>query len=152
MLSIKKWYEDKHVDLLLIGKEKKKHYVLTKDLNTFMHDYTLHWGEKHFCCYCLQAFRTAENLKCHIKDYFKIIDKETIKMPKKGEDIKFKNFGRKIKSSLMIFADFESISMPEDNGKQNPNESCTNKYQKHVACSYGYISVCLDDKFSKLIK
>ena len=73
-------------------------------------------------------------------------------MPKKGEDIKFKNFGRKIKSSLMIFADFESISMPEDNGKQNPNESCTNKYQKHVACSYGYILVCLDDKFSKLLK
>ena len=36
----------------------------------------------------------------------------------------------------MIYAGFESILVPEDNGKQNPNESCTNKYQKHVACSY----------------
>ena len=27
----------------------------------------------------------------------------------------------------MIFADFESILVPEDNGKQNPNESYTNK-------------------------
>ena len=26
--------------------------------------------------------------------------------------------------------------VPEDNGKQNPNESYTNKYQKHVGCSY----------------
>ena len=25
--------------------------------------------------------------------------------------------------------------MPEDNGKQNSNESYTNKYKKHVACS-----------------
>ena len=25
----------------------------------------------------------------------------------------------------------------------------TNKYQKHVACSYSYKLVCVDDKFSK---
>ena len=52
----------------------------------------------------------------------------------------------------MIYADFESILVPEDNGKQNPNESYTNKYQKHVACSYGYKLVCVDDKFSKSFK
>ena len=39
----------------------------------------------------------------------------------------------------MIYADFESILVPEANGKQNPNGSYTNKYQKHVACSYGYV-------------
>ena len=44
-------------------------------------------------------------------------------MPKKAEYIKFKNFGRKIKSPFMIYADFESILIPEDNGNQNPNES-----------------------------
>ena len=38
----------------------------------------------------------------------------------------------------MIYVDFdESILVPEDNVKQNPNESYTSKYQKHVACSYG---------------
>ena len=37
----------------------------------------------------------------------------------------------------MIYADFESILVPEDNGKQKPNESYTNKYQKHIASSYG---------------
>ena len=52
----------------------------------------------------------------------------------------------------MIYADFESILVPEDNGKQNPNESYTNKYQKHVACSYGYKLVCVNDKLSKPFK
>ena len=52
----------------------------------------------------------------------------------------------------MIYADFESILVPEDKGKQNPNETYTNKYQKHVACSYGYKLVCVDDKCSKPFK
>ena len=38
----------------------------------------------------------------------------------------------------MIYADFESILVTEDNGKQNLNKSYTSKYQKYVACSYGY--------------
>ena len=65
-------------------------------------------------------------------------------MPKKGEYVKFRTFKRKIKSPFMIHADFKSILLPQDNGKQNPNDSYTNKYQKHVACSYGYKSVCVD--------
>ena len=52
----------------------------------------------------------------------------------------------------MIFADFESIFVPEDNGKQNLDQSYTSKYQKHVACSYGHKSVCVDDIFSKPFK
>ena len=33
----------------------------------------------------------------------------------------------------MIYADFESILVPEDIGKQNPDDYFTNKCQKHVA-------------------
>ena len=32
----------------------------------------------------------------------------------------------------MIYADFESILVPEDNGKQNQNEFYTKKYQKNM--------------------
>ena len=39
--------------------------------------------------------------------------------------------------------------MPENNGKQTPEESYRKKYQKHISCSYGYRLVCVDDKFSK---
>ena len=52
----------------------------------------------------------------------------------------------------MIYADFESNLVLEDNGKQNPKESYNNKCQKHVACSCGYKLVCVDDKFSQPFK
>ena len=144
--------EEKHADLLLIGEEGKRHNVLIKDFNTFMYDHTLHRERKHFCRYCLQASSTKEILKNHIKDCFKINGKQRIIMPKKGELVKFKNYERKIKSPFIIYTDFESILVPQDNGKQNLEESYTSKYQRHIVCSYGYKLICVDDKFSKPFK
>ena len=40
-------------------------------------------------------------------------------MPKKGDYVKFKNYERKIKSSFIVYADFETILVPKDDGKQN---------------------------------
>ena len=45
------------------------------------------------------------------------------KMPKKGQYVRFKNYENKKKSQFMIYADFESILVPETNLKQNPNKS-----------------------------
>ena len=73
-------------------------------------------------------------------------------MPQKREYVKFKNFEEKIKSPFIIYTGFESILVSEENEKQNPNDSFTNKYQKHVACRYGYKLVCPNDKFSKSFK
>ena len=48
--------------------------------------------------------------------------------------------------------------VPEDNGKQDPEEiskdpeQIHNKYQKQTACSYGYKLVSVDDKFSNTFK
>ena len=52
----------------------------------------------------------------------------------------------------MIYVMFESILVPEDNGKQNSKESYINKYQKHIACSYGCKLVYVDGKFSTPFK
>ena len=71
-------------------------------------------------------------MKGHIKGCFKINGKPKIKMPRKEEYVRFTNYERKIKSPFMIYADFESILVPEDNGNQNPNETDTNKYQKNL--------------------
>ena len=38
----KKCCEKKHVNLLLIGQEGKRHYVLIKDFNTIIYDHTFH--------------------------------------------------------------------------------------------------------------
>ena len=59
-------------------------------------------------------------------------------MAKKGETVKLKNYTRKIKSPFMIYADFESILVPENNGNRNPDEPCMMKYQSHIVCSFGY--------------
>ena len=77
-----------------------------------MCDHSLCCRRKHFCWYCLHA--------C----------KQRIILPKKSEHAKFKNLERKIKSTLIVYVDFESILVPEYNGKQNPNKSNTNKYKK----------------------
>ena len=130
-------------------RRRKKHYVLTNDFNRFMYDHLLHRGRKHFCCYCLHAFITEQILKRHIKDCFKINGKQTIKMPKKGNMLNSKILKKKIKSPFMSYAHFESILGSKDNRKQILNDSYINKYQKHVACSYGYKLVCVDDKFSQ---
>ena len=73
-------------------------------------------------------------------------------MPTKGECVKLKNFEKKLELPFMIYADFETILIPEDNGKQNAEESYTTKYQKHAACSYGCKLVCVDGKFGKPFK
>ena len=39
--------------------------------------------------------------------------------------------------------------MSEDNKKENLDEWYSKKYQKHVACSYDYKLVSVDDKFCK---
>ena len=49
-----------------------------------MYYHILHHGEKHFCCYYLQALNAAEILKRHIKDFFKINGKLKIIMLKKS--------------------------------------------------------------------
>ena len=92
----------KSVNLLLIGEEERIHYVLIKDINTFMYDHTLHRGRKHFCCYCLQAFSIEEILKRHIKDCFKINIKQRIIMRKKVK-VTFENFKEGLSSKEKFF-------------------------------------------------
>ena len=70
----------------MTGKGETNHHVFIKDS---IYDHTL--DREKTLCYCWQAFRTPDKLKCHIEDCFKINSKKTIKMPKKGE---YNNFGR----------------------------------------------------------
>ena len=48
-----------------------------------------------------------------------------IKMAEKGETAQnlYKNYRRKIKSTFMIYVDFESILVQGNNGKQNTGDS-----------------------------
>ena len=77
---------------------------------------------------------------------------QSIIMPKKGQYVKSENYERKIKLPFIIYANSENVLVPGDKGEQNPEEPYKNKYQKHIACSFGYKWVYVDDKFSKSFK
>ena len=53
----------------------------------------------------------------------KLMVKKMFKMPKQGEYVKIKNYESKIKLTFMIYADFESNLVPEDNGKKESDDS-----------------------------
>ena len=62
---------------------------------------------KTFLSLLITCFHYRRNIQ--IKDCFEINSKQTIKMSKKDEYLKFKNFEKKVKSPFMIYAYFESI-------------------------------------------
>ena len=87
----KKCCEEKHVDLLLIGKKVQIHACI-------IILYTFHHRKKTFLsllCSTKETFSTKEMLKRYIKDFFKINGKQKIIKLEKAEYVKFNNCKRK---------------------------------------------------------
>ena len=60
-----------------------------------------------------------------------------------------KNHFKQLSVPFKIYADFESVLKRVKSNDRNSNTSYTEKYQKHIPCSFAYKVVCIDDKFSK---
>ena len=153
----KETFEDQ-MNLLLITKDEKKHYVLIKDFNTFMYNQSKHKERKHFCMYCLQCFSSGRILANHVNNCLTINGAQAINMPKQGENIlKFNNFYKQLPVPFVIYADFEAImkkvqgcEQSEEMKKDKDRRSYTKAYQTHEDCGYGYkVICCYDDKYSK---
>ena len=142
-----------HMELLLINKDKKNHYVLIKNFNKFMFDQTKHNCKKHFCMYCLQCFSREDVLTEHIKNCLSINGKQAIKMPEKGQHVSFRNYHKQIPAPFVIYADFEAIAEKVHGCQPNNEKSYTEAYQKHIDCGYGYKLVChYNNEFSKPVQ
>ena len=153
----KETFEDQ-MNLLLITKDEKKHYILIKDFNAFMYNQLKHKERKHFCMYCLQCFSSERVLTNHVKNCLTINGAQAINMPKQGENIlKFNNFHKQLPVPFVIYADFEAImkkvqgcEQSEEMKKNKDTRSYTEAYQTHEDCGYGYkVVCCYDDKYSK---
>ena len=153
----KETFEDQ-MNLLLITKDEKKHYVLIKDFNAFMYNQSKHKERKHFCMYCLQCFSSERILANHVNNCLTINGVQAINMPKQGENIlKFNNFHKQLPVPFVIYADFEAITkkvqgckQSEEMEKDKDMRSYTKAYQTHEDCDYGYkVVCCYDDKYSK---
>ena len=146
------------MNLLLIPKDEKKHYVLIKDFNAFMYNQSKHKERKHFCTYCLQCFSSERILANHVNNCLTINGAQAVNMPKQGENIlKFNNFHKQLPVPFVIYADFEAITkkvqgceQSEEMKKDKDRRSYTEAYQTHEDCGYGYkVICCYDDKYSK---
>ena len=146
----KEKYED-HMELLLITKAEKKHYVLIKDFNKFMFNQTKHKNKKHFCMHCLQCFSSDRVLNEHKDNCIQVNGTQAVKMPDKDNNIlKFNNFHKQQPVPFVIYADFEAIIEKISGCKPNNNKSYTEAYQKHADCGYGYkVVCCYDDQYTK---
>ena len=99
------------MNLLLITKDEKKHYVLIKDFNSFMYNQSKHRQRKHFCMYCLQCFLSESVLVKHANNCLTINGSQAINMPKQGDNIlKFNNFHKQLPVQFVIYVDFEAIT------------------------------------------
>ena len=141
-IHISKETFENQMNLLLITKDEKKHYVLIKDFNAFMYSQSKHKERKHFCMYCLQCFSSERILANHVNNCLTINGAQAINMPKQGENIlKFNNFHKQLPVLFVIYADFEAITKKVQGCKQSEemeNEknkrSYTEAYQTHEDC------------------
>ena len=90
------------MDLLLLIKDNKSHYVFIKDFNRFMFKKTKNKNKKYFCKSCLQCFSSEKVLIKLKKDCL------SIKSVKAEEEIiKFENYFKQLQVPFKIYADFE---------------------------------------------
>ena len=149
------------MNLLLITKDEKKHYVLIKDFSAFMYNQSKHKEKKHFCIYCLQCFSSERVLIKHANNCLTINGSQAINMPKQGENIlKFNNFHKQLPVPFVIYANFEAITkkvqgceQSEEMKKDKDRKSYTKAYQTHEDCGFGYkVVCCYRERYSKPIQ
>ena len=133
------------MNLLLLIKDNKSHYVYIKDFNRFMFHKTKNKNKKWFCKSCLQCFSGEKVLIKHKEDCLNINGVQSVKVEE--GIIKFENYFKQLPVPFKIYADFEcnlkNVEIYEG--------SYTKKYHNHIPCSYAYKIVCIDDRFSKSI-
>ena len=138
-LKISKDTKRKHIiTLLLIKDGENSHYCLVKNLSALIiSQINVHKGSRNFCLNCFNGFNTTNALNKHM-EYCYNNDCVKLNMPSEGTYLYFKNFVNSEKAPFTIYADFESLIKPLQSCDPDPNQSYTNKYQKHEPISFTY--------------
>ena len=90
------------IDLLLLIKDNKLHYVYIKDFNRYMFHKTKNKNKKWFCKSCLQCFSSEKVLIKHKEDCLSINDTQSVKVEE--GIIKYENYFKQIPVSFKIYA------------------------------------------------
>ena len=144
-LRISKHDNERCIDLMLLEKDGNQHYCWIKDMSRLTaSQYNSHKGKRFVCKYCCNSFPSEKTLKTHI-EYCSLQKAVKVVMPKMGEKICFKNFGRKMRVPFVVYADFECFTRPISSCAPSDEHSYTQQYQKHKPCGYSYLIKCFND-------
>ena len=122
------------IDLLYIEDEINAHYLLIKDFNAFMRHRTKYHHTMFYCRKCLHGFVSSKDQQAHFIMCSQGIN-QVVKMPDPGV-IEFRATHKQDKKLFTIYFDFECLTVPYSLCNNKPTKSSTEKYQKHVPCSY----------------
>ena len=134
---------DRVVNLMIIEKDDKKHYVAIKSLGRLLTKMnSKHKTEQHFCTNCSQGFSDITSRDEHYA-YCRSNESVRIEMPTKNPIVEYSNGQHQFKVPFIIYADFESILEPIQGASNNPNQSSTRGVNVHKPSGW-----CLCSKFA----
>ena len=118
-----------------------------------MYNQSKHKERKHFGMYCLQCFKLDRILEKHTNNCLIINGKQSINMPKEGENIlKYNNFYNQQAVPFVIYGDFEAVTkkfkvvnLTMINHTQKPIRLMKTVVMEKIVC-------CYKNKFSKPIQ
>ena len=131
-------YED-HMELLLLGDgDGNRHYVLIKDVNRMLCSVSKHGHKQHFCLHCLHSCVSNEVLEKHKETCLQVNGTQATKLPKEGTKIKFKNHRNSMPVPFVIYADFESILVPEERKEKLDDSEDNREFKFDFQYQYRY--------------
>ena len=125
-----------HVDLLLLKKEFKSHFVLVKNFSRLLSSQVVRNGhERFFCKRCLNSFPRVESLGKHQALCGEF---EATKIEVPGGVCSFRNFQKMMHVPVVGYADFESILKPISGKEGSGGTGGTVKTHEHIPCGFAF--------------
>ena len=122
-----------HVDLLLLKKDFKSHFVLVKNFSRLASSQVVRGGhERFFCKRCLNSFPRVESLEKH---HALCGEFEATKIEVPGGICAFRNFQKMMHVPVVGYADFESILKPIP---RKEGTGGTVKTHEHIPCGFAF--------------
>ena len=117
---------ENQVILIMITDGEKWHYLTVRRLSALLKGITSKHDGDFYCLYCFHSYASEKSLEKHMnvcehKDYC------YIKMPKKGETLKYHPGVKSMKAPFIICADIESLLRKMDTCSNDPSKSSTEK-------------------------
>ena len=143
----------KSIDLFLYEENGKYHYSLIKNFSRlFRSQITSRTNEPiHICKRCFTGFTKDSLLQKHIS-YCSNNESVSVKMPKSGSILNFKNHHKQLPIPFVAYADFECFTKPMNTCCPNPKDSYNYNYQKHEPSGFCiFIKGVVDKKIKPII-